>query len=349
MTATSGQREINISGRLIGDGHLPFVIPEIGINHGGDINRAIRMIDDVADAGGECVKFQAHSVEDEMVPNNVIPGNSTRSIWDIIDECTLTPDEDLRCKMHAEARGLIYLSTPFSREAADHLNEMGVLAFKIGSGECNNIPLIRHIARLKKPIILSTGMNDAKSIATTVQALNEENAQFALLHCTSMYPTPYELIRLGCITELRDAYPNTVIGISDHSLSNLPVIAAVALGAAIIERHFTSDMTWSGEDIEISINPAGLKEILAGVKIVHAASGGAKTVLTGEQPTIDFAYASVVAIAPIVAGDIFTTENIWVKRPGTGEILVTEFEKVEGMTATRAIGRGEQLRWSDVG
>ena len=349
MTTIIGQREISISGRLIGDGHLPFVIPEIGINHGGDINRAIQMIDDVADAGGECVKFQAHSVDDEMVPNNVIPGNSTRSIWDIIDACTLTADEDLRCKIHAESRGLIYLSTPFSREAADRLNEMGVQAFKIGSGECNNIPLIRHIARLKKPIILSTGMNDAKSISATVQALTEEKAQFALLHCTSMYPTPYELIRLGCITELREAYPNTVIGISDHSLSNLPVIAAVALGASIIERHFTSDMSWIGEDIEISIDPAGLKEIIAGAKIIHAASGGAKTVLSGEQPTIDFAYASVVSIAPIAAGDVFTTENIWVKRPGTGEILVTEFEKITGKTATRAIDRGEQLRWSDVG
>lgn len=345
---TAGQREIIIADRPIGDFHVPLVIPEIGINHGGSVDRAIRMIDDVAAAGGECVKFQAHGVDDEMIPNDVIPGNSTRSIWDIIDECTLTPDEELRCKKHAESRGLIYLSTPFSREAADRLANFGVEAFKIGSGECNNIPLIRHIAKFHKPIIVSTGMNDVQSIARTVAALEQEDAEFALLHCTSMYPTPYESIRLGCITELRETYPNTVIGISDHSMSNLPALAAIALGASIIERHFTSDSSWSGEDIGISIDPSGLKELLDGSKIVHAASGGSKSVLPGEQPTIDFAYASVVSIAPITTGDILTYNNIWVKRPGTGEILAFDFNQVVGKRATRSIGRGEQLKWSDV-
>ncbi|MFA5774045.1 MAG: N-acetylneuraminate synthase family protein [Ilumatobacteraceae bacterium] len=345
---TVNQREIVIAGRPVGDAHVPLVIPEIGINHGGKIDRAIRMIDDVAAAGGECVKFQAHGVDDEMIPNDVIPGNSTRSIWDIIDECTLTPDEELRCKKHAESLGLIYLSTPFSREAADRLANFGVEAFKIGSGECNNIPLIRHIAKYHKPIIVSTGMNDAKSIQRTVEALEEEGSEFALLHCTSMYPTPYESVRLGSITQLRETYPNTVIGISDHTLSNLPALAAVALGASIIERHFTSDKSWVGEDIGISIDPSGLKELIDGSKIVHAASGGSKTVLPGEQPTIDFAYASVVSISQISAGDVLTDQNIWVKRPGTGEILAFDFNQVVGKRATRPIGRGEQLKWTDV-
>lgn len=346
--ATVSNREISIAGRLVGDIYPPLVIPEIGINHGGNIDRAIRMIDDVAKAGGECVKFQAHGVDDEMIPNDVIPGNSTRSIWDIIDECTLTPDEELRCKSHAESRGLIYLSTPFSREAADRLASFGVEAFKIGSGECNNIPLLRHIAKFHKPMIVSTGMNDASSIARTVEVLEDEGTEFALLHCTSMYPTPYESIRLGCITELRDTYPITVIGISDHSLSNLPALAAIALGASIIERHFTSDKSWTGEDIDISVDPTGLRELLDGSKIVHAASGGSKDVLPGEQPTIDFAYASVVSITPISAGETLTDKNIWVKRPGTGEILAFEFNQVVGRRATRSIGRGEQLKWSDV-
>lgn len=306
------------------------------------------MIEDVARVGGECVKFQAHGVDDEMIPNNVIPANSTRSIWDIIEECTLTPDEELRCKRHAESLGLIYLSTPFSREAADRLASFGVEAFKIGSGECNNLPLLRHIAKFHKPMIVSTGMNDASSIARTVETLENEGAEFALLHCTSMYPTPFESVRLGCITELRESYPNTVIGISDHSLSNLPAMAAVALGASIIERHFTSDTTWKGEDIDISIDPTGLQELLEGSKIVHAASGGSKAILSGEQPTIDFAYASVVSITPIASGETLTDENIWVKRPGTGEILAFEFSQVVGKRATRSIDRGEQLKWSDV-
>lgn len=341
-------RNFEINGRKIGDEFAPLVIPEIGINHGGDINRAIQMIDDVADAGGECVKFQAHSVDDEMIPNNVVPANSTRSIWDIIDQCTLTDDEERICKQHAEDRGLFFLSTPFSREAATRLDSLEVPGFKIGSGECNNLPLIRHIARFGRPIIVSTGMNDIESIKRTVDVLESENASFALLHCTSMYPTPFSKVRLGSISQLRELFPNTVIGISDHSLSNLPSISAVALGASIIERHFTSDMSWIGEDIEISVDPNGLRELIDGSRIVHQASGGSKTVLRDEQPTIDFAYASVVAIRDITAGEVFTDENVWVKRPGTGEILAYDFEKVVGKQAGTNLKRGHQLGWSDV-
>ncbi len=341
-------RDFEINGRKIGDEFAPLVIPEIGINHGGDIKRAIQMIDDVADAGGECVKFQAHSVDDEMIPNDVVPANSTRSIWDIIDQCTLTDEEERICKKHAEDRGLFFLSTPFSREAATRLDSLDVPGFKIGSGECNNLPLIRHIARFGRPIIVSTGMNDIESIKRTVDVLETENASFALLHCTSMYPTPFSNVRLGSITQLRELFPNTVIGISDHSLSNLPSISAVALGASIIERHFTSDMNWIGEDIEISVDPAGLRELIEGSQIVHQASGGSKTVLRDEQPTIDFAYASVVAIRDISEGEILTDENVWVKRPGTGEILAFDFEKVVGKKAGTSMKRGHQLGWSDV-
>ena len=341
-------RNFEINGRKIGDEFAPLVIPEIGINHGGDIKRAIQMIDDVADAGGECVKFQAHSVDDEMIPNDVVPANSTRSIWDIIDQCTLTDEEERICKKHAEDRGLFFLSTPFSREAATRLDSLDVPGFKIGSGECNNLPLIRHIARFGRPIIVSTGMNDIESIKRTVDVLETENASFALLHCTSMYPTPFSNVRLGSITQFRELFPNTVIGISDHSLSNLPSISAVALGASIIERHFTSDMNWIGEDIEISVDPAGLRELIEGSQIVHQASGGSKTVLRDEQPTIDFAYASVVAIRDISEGEILTDENVWVKRPGTGEILAFDFEKVVGKKAGTSMKRGHQLGWSDV-
>ena len=341
-------RNFEINGRKIGDEFAPLVIPEIGINHGGDIKRAIQMIDDVADAGGECVKFQAHSVDDEMIPNDVVPANSTRSIWDIIDQCTLTDEEERICKKHAEDRGLFFLSTPFSREAATRLDSLDVPGFKTGSGECNNLPLIRHIARFGRPIIVSTGMNDIESIKRTVDVLETENASFALLHCTSMYPTPFSNVRLGSITQLRELFPNTVIGISDHSLSNLPSISAVALGASIIERHFTSDMNWIGEDIEISVDPAGLRELIEGSQIVHQASGGSKTVLRDEQPTIDFAYASVVAIRDISEGEILTDENVWVKRPGTGEILAFDFEKVVGKKAGTSMKRGHQLGWSDV-
>ena len=144
-------RTFKIRNRLIGPDHPPFVIAEIGINHEGDFNKAIKMVDDAAAAGCECVKFQCHVIDDEMIPNSVVPGNAKESIWDIMSRCALSEGKDRRLKEHVETRGMIYLSTPFSRAAAVRLDKMGVPAYKIGSGECNNYPLIKHIARLASP------------------------------------------------------------------------------------------------------------------------------------------------------------------------------------------------------
>ncbi|MFZ9076463.1 MAG: N-acetylneuraminate synthase family protein, partial [Ilumatobacteraceae bacterium] len=150
----SGPTTFAISDRSIGREHPPLVIAEIGINHEGDIHKAFRMIDDAQAAGCECAKFQSHVIEDEMIPNDVIPGNATESIWNIMERCALSEAEERRVKEYVESKGMIFLSTPFSREAADRLHRMDVPAYKIGSGECNNYPLIEHIARFGKPIIL---------------------------------------------------------------------------------------------------------------------------------------------------------------------------------------------------
>src|SRR5204863_9755296 len=192
-----------------------------------------------------------------------------------------------------DAKGLIYLCTPFSRAAAVRLERMGVLAYKIGSGECNNYPLIAHIAAYGKPVILSTGMNDLGSVAPAVEILRKARVPFGLLHCTSMYPTPYNKVRLGAIQSLAKCFPDAVVGLSDHSLGNYTCLAAVALGARILEKHFTSDKSWPGPDIPISLDPAELGQLVEGSRAVFAALGGHKSVLPEEQPTIDFAYASV--------------------------------------------------------
>ena len=175
------------------------MIAEIGINHEGDFKKAIQMVNDAAEAGCECVKFQCHVIDDEMVPNSVVPGNSRETIWEIMSRCALSEAEDIRLKEHVEAKGMIYLSTPFSRAAAVRLEKMGVPAYKVGSGECNNYPLIRHIAHYGKPVILSTGMNDLNSVQPAVAILREAHLPFALMHCTSMYPTPYDKVRLGAL------------------------------------------------------------------------------------------------------------------------------------------------------
>ena len=336
--------EITIEKRKIGIEHPPLVIAEIGINHEGDFSKAVKMIDDAVAAGCECVKFQCHIIDDEMIPNDVIPGNADESIWNIMERCALSEEEDRALMAHCQKNNIIYLSTPFSRAAANRLHSMDVPAFKIGSGECNNFPLIEHIANFGKPVILSTGMNDIKSINRSVEILRKHDIPFALMHCTSMYPTPYDKIRLGAISELRNLFPDAVLGLSDHSLSNYPCLGAVVIGASLLERHFVSDMTWPGPDVEISMDPIALEELITGSRILFECRGGGKGILAEEQPTIDFAYASVVSIKEIKKGELIDLNNIWVKRPGTGEILADEFDNILGKKAVVDIPNNAQVK-----
>ncbi len=340
--------EFEILGRKIGSAHPPLVIAEIGINHEGCLDKAVRMVDDAQNVGCECVKFQYHVIEDEMIPNDVIPGNAKESIWDIMKRCALTRDEEARLKAYVESKGLLYLSTPFSRAAANELEALGVNWYKIGSGECNNYPLIRHVAAFGKPVVLSTGMNDIDSIRPAVEIFREAGVPFALLHCTSMYPTPYEKVRLGALAELAEAFPDAVLGLSDHSLGPYTCFAAVPLGASILEKHFTSSYDWPGPDISISVDPAQLSEMVKGSLAIHAALGGSKVILAEEQPTIDFAYACVVTTRPVKAGEFFSADNIWVKRPGTGEIKAKDYESLFGRPAARDLSANAQVAWSDV-
>jgi N-acetylneuraminate synthase len=340
--------EFEIAGRKIGPDHPPLVIVEVGINHEGSFDKAIAMVDAAVGAGAEIVKFQCHITEKEMVPTDMTPGEiSSEKLWDIIKRCELTEDEERRVQAYCVQKGVTYLSTPFSREAADRLDAMGVPAFKIGSGECNNLPLLDHIARLGKPVILSTGMNDLASVRRSVAVL-EGRVPYALLHCTSMYPTPYEKVRLGGIGDLQQAFPAAPIGLSDHSLNIYTCLGAVALGASILEKHFTVSRAWPGPDTPISIEPDELAHLVTGSKAVWQARGGGKTILAEEQPVIDFAYATVVSIAPIKAGAVFSRDNIWVKRPGTGRLKADRFEDVVGKRASRDIPADVHIAPDDV-
>jgi sialic acid synthase SpsE len=341
---------MQIGGRTLGPDQPPFVIAEIGINHEGDPEKARRMIDDAAAAGCECVKFQCHVIDDEYVPaaGKVIPANAKESILEIMKRCAFDEGTDRELKAYAERRGLIYLSTPFSRAAANRLERMQVLAYKIGSGECNNTPLVDHIASFGKPVLVSTGMNDLRSIARTVEILERRGVDYGLFHCTSMYPTPYTKVRLGALAELAARFPRAVLGLSDHSLGIYTCLAAVPLGARLLEKHFTSDPSWPGPDVPISITKDELRELVKGAKAVFEALGGRKDILPEEQPTIDFAYASVVTTSAVRAGEAFTRDNLWVKRPGTGEIHATRYEEVLGRIAARDVAKDALLAWSDV-
>jgi sialic acid synthase SpsE len=308
------------------------------------------MVDDAAKAGAECVKFQSHVVEDEMAPvaKKIVPGHTTENIWDIMKRCAFSEEQEVELKKYVESKGMIYLCTPFSRAAAERLFRMKVPAIKIGSGECNNYPLLEVIAKYGKPVIMSTGMNDIQSVKPAVKIFKKYKTPYALLHCTSMYPTPYNKVRLGAIADIKKAFPNTVVGSSDHSLGIWTALGAVALGASILEKHFTSDKKWPGPDIAISIDPQELHDMVVGSKAVHEAMGGTKSILKEEQDIINFAYACVVTIAPVKKGQKFTKDNLWVKRPGTGEIKAKDYNSLIGKTAAKDIDKDTQVKWSDV-
>jgi N-acetylneuraminate synthase len=341
---------LQINGRIISEDHTPLVIVEIGINHEGSLKAAFEMVDAAYNAGAEIIKHQTHVIEDEMsdLAKKVIPGNANESIYEIMERCALNEKDEIKLKEYIESKGMIFISTPFSRAAADRLERMGVSAYKIGSGECNNYPLIEHIVKFNKPMIVSTGMNDIDSVRKMVNILEEYNIQYALLHTTNLYPTPSHLVRFGAMQELQREFPNAVIGLSDHTTSNLACFGAVALGASILERHFTDSMGRDGPDIVNSMDPEALTELINGSIELKKMRGGKKEAVKEEQVTMDFAFATVVAIKDIKKGEMFSKDNIWVKRPGTGEIKAEFYNDILGKTVNEDISVDSHLRWEDL-
>lgn len=336
-----------INGRKIGYEYDPLVIAEIGINHEGSLNTALEMVDAAHRAGAEIIKHQTHIVSDEMsgAARKTIPGNATVSIYEIMERCALNEEEELEMKRYTESKGMIFISTPFSRAASERLRKFDIPAYKIGSGECNNYPLLEHVASFGKPIILSTGMNTIASIEKAVAIFRKHKTPFALLHCTNVYPTPPHLVRLGAINELEKYFPDAVVGLSDHTLNNYACLGAVAVGASILERHFTDRMDRPGPDIICSMDENAMNELIEGSKIIKMERGGHKGPVAEEQPTIDFAFATVVAIKDIQPGELFTPENIWVKRPGTGEIPAERYTELFEMKAKAFIASDTQIEW----
>jgi len=262
--------------------------------------------------------------------------------------CALNEADELALKNYVEAKDMIFISTPFSRAAAERLERFDIPAYKIGSGECNNYPLLEHIAQFGKPVILSTGMNTIESVKKAVAIFDKYEVPVALLHTTNLYPTPIHLVRFGAMVELHEAFPDKVFGLSDHTLNNNACLGAVALGGSILERHFTDHMQRTGPDIVCSMDEQACKDLIVNSAEMALMRGGTKAPAKEEQVTIDFAFATVCTIAPIKKGDRFTKENIWVKRPGTGEILAAEFDDILGKSAKVDLPDDVQLRLEDV-
>jgi sialic acid synthase SpsE len=336
-----------IDSRIVGPTEAPLVIAEIGINHGGSLAVAKEMVDAASRAGVEVVKHQTHVVDDEMSSDarKTVPGNSGRSIYEIMAEAALTAEDEYELMSYVRSKGMTFISTPFSRAAADRLREFDVPAYKIGSGELNNYPLIRHICEAGKPLIISTGMNDLTAIARAVEIVHAAGLPFALLHTTNVYPTPPRLVRLGAMQELADAFPDAPFGLSDHTLNNNACIAAMALGASVVERHFTDRKDREGPDIVCSMDEAECRELIESSREIQMMRGGSKGRVAEEEVTAAFAFATVVTIQDIASGESLSYENVWVKRPGTGSIPAEDFESLLGKRARHDIPSGTHLGW----
>ena len=340
---------MKIGNRSIGPNEPPLIIAEIGINHGGSLDVAKSMVDLIVHSGCECVKHQTHIIEDEMTEEAkaIFPPNANKSIWDVMKECSLKLDEEQELKEYAENLGLIWISTPFSRMAADFLDEIDVPAFKIGSGEADNLPLINHIAQKGKPIIMSTGMQSIKSLKNSVDILEKSGVEYALLECTNLYPSPPEIVSLQGIQELKEAFPKALVGFSDHSIGPHIALASVALGACIIERHFTDTRYRVGPDITCSMDPTELRLIVDRSIEIHKALMNPKQRTEPEESVYKFARASVVADRDMAAGHIITEKDIWVRRPGSGEIPGYKYNDIIGKKLRLDVKKNHQFKWSN--
>ena len=337
---------IKIGARKIGPNFQPLVIFELGINHNGSLKLAKKIVNEAIRAGAEIIKHQTHIADDEMSleAKKIIPINANKNIYDLIQECSLNESEELQLKKYIEKKGAIFLSTPFSRKAVDRLIKFKVKAFKIGSGECNNYPLVDYIASFGKPIIISTGMNDISSINKAIKILKKRKVQHAILHTTNLYPTLHNEVRLNALTELKKIFPNTVIGLSDHTGDNYTSYAAIALGASIIEKHFIDRSSRKGPDISASVDTKKMSELLKGVSLIHKAMpGGIKPILK-ERKTANFAFASVVSNLDIKKGEILNKKNIWVRRPGTGDYSAEEYYCLLGKKIKKNIKKNTQIK-----
>jgi len=339
-----------IMNRKIGENFPPLIIVELGINHNGSLDKAISLVDLAIKNGAEVIKHQTHVLDDEMSEKAKIikPGNASKSIYEVIKKNSLNYEDEKKLANYVKKKKKIFISTPFSRKAVQRLIKFNVPAFKIGSGECNNYPFIDYVCKFKKPIILSTGMNSIKTIKPSVDIIRKYNIPFALLHCTNIYPTPPKLVRLNGLSELKKNFPDAVIGLSDHTETIHTAFGAIALGASIIEKHFTKSKKDKGPDIKASIDPDNLRELIKGTKIIFQARDGKKKPLKEEKSTINFAFASVAILRNIKKGEKLSEENIFPIRPGNGYFKPDSYKYLLGKKSSKNLFKGNQLKKNDV-
>ena len=340
---------VKIAGRLIGEGKPCFIIAEAGVNHNGDVNLAKKLIDVARKAGADAVKFQTFSTE-ELVTAGAEKARYQRETtgadgaqFEMLQKLELGPGDFKKLSVYAREKDIIFLSSPFDKGSADLLDNLGVPAFKVPSGEITNFPLLKYIARKKKPVILSTGMSTLDEIKEAVEIIRREGSkEIVLLHCVSCYPARVEDMNLKVMETLRRTF-GLPVGLSDHTVGIYIPVAAVALGACVIEKHFTLDKKLPGPDHQASLEPGELREMVKAIRDVEKALGdGLKRLTDEEEANKKAARRSLVAGVDIPAGAVITEEMLDIKRPGTG--LEPRFiNSVIGKKAKKKIASGEVI------
>ena len=342
-------RTVEIAGRKIGHGFPCFIIAEAGVNHNGDLSLARQLVDLAAQSGADAVKFQTFKAD------KVIAAHAPKAHYQLqttgADESQLEMVRKLELSFEAfrelyaycQTKKILFLSTPFDDESTDFLDELGVTAFKVSSGEITNLPFLAHVARKAKPMLVSTGMSDLREVETAVRTIEQAgNSNLVLLHCTSNYPADSSDVNLRAMHTMAAAFERPV-GYSDHTLGTEVSLAAVALGACVVEKHFTLDRNLSGPDHRASLEPLELQSLVRGIRIVEAALGhGRKEPAASEANTAAVARRSLVAGRDITSGTVLCAADVAVMRPGTG-LAPAMLSQLLGRTARVNIPAGTLL------
>lgn len=337
---------IKIGSKVIGSENPVYVIAEGCDNHMGNMQVAKEMCVRAKLAGADCIKFQHHLPDEEMLKDVPMSSNFDVPLYDFLKLNALTLAQHEELMLFCKKIGIQYLCTPFSLKAAYELNELGVEAYKIGSGEMTDIPTLLKIAELGKPMIISTGMSTMDEIKRTYDALKNTGVQFSFTNCLSEYPPHYEDINLNVIGIMERNFPEVVIGHSDHTPDLYTCYAAVALGAKIIEKHVILDKRTKGPDQSVSIDFHDLYNLVDGVHKVESALGSEKKVHENEKVIREWAFRSIVTRCAIKKGQIIEADMIWSKRPGTG-IPSNKMETVIGKCALHDIEENVLLKYED--
>jgi len=295
------------------------IIAEIGINHNGSVDIAKQLIESAKNAGADVCKFQTHMPENQMLRTTKSADYVKEDIYGLLNSVRLSQKDHETLKNFCDEMDIEFLSTPFSKNAAQLLNEIGVKRFKIGSGELTKYDLLDYIFQLNKPVILSTGMSNLEIVQNTIKYLSKYSNSVSLLHCTSLYPPEANQVNIKMITKYKELFPELKIGYSDHTSYNYASFAAVSLGAEIIEKHFTLDKNMDGPDHAISCDPNDLKDLVKGIRYIEQTLNETdKIIYEKEQQVIDMARHSLVSTKDIQPGEKLTHDNLGTKRPGTG-------------------------------